>query len=205
VERHMMNDKDIELKARRHTTRWINVRIHWLQNFNYSNSCQKHICRIKTVEHIIEVKTASQNTEQEVKIWWWIMSLLEWYGAEGMSSDETSVEGMEIIYHIKILLWRCNIDKYLDCIDSECQQPAQELFSRSGSRPTKRIHCGENLISTCNAIPGLPIELYDTEWLKELDEDYRQLTLCILCEQFEWMNIWMKSQESKKGDGGSGQ
>ena len=79
---------------------------------------------------MIEVKTAAKNAETEVKIWQWLLSLLQWYGAEGMSSDETSVEGLEVVYRVKILLWRRNIDKYLDLVDFECKQPVQALFSR---------------------------------------------------------------------------
>jgi|ERR1700685_528616 hypothetical protein len=55
---------------------------------------------------MIEVKTASQNAKTEVKIWQWLLSLLQWYGAEGMGSDETSVEDREIVYRVKVLLWR---------------------------------------------------------------------------------------------------
>jgi hypothetical protein len=90
------------------------------------------------VERMTEVKTANQNAETEVKIWQWLLSLLQWYGAEGMSSDETSVEGLEVVYRVKILLWRRNIDKYLDLVDFERKQPVQALFSRSGAKPMKR-------------------------------------------------------------------
>ena len=71
---------------------------------------------------------ATQNTESEVKIWQWLLSFLQWFGAEGMSSDKTSVEGIEIAYHVKILLWCCNIDEYIDLMDGECKLPAQAIF-----------------------------------------------------------------------------
>lgn len=149
------------------------------------------------------MKTATQNADAEVKIWRWLLSLLQWYGAEGMSSDETSAEGMEIVYRVKILLWRRNIDKYMDLIDGERKQPEQAIFSRSGARPTQRIRAESNSISDRKAIPGLPSELYDGDWLKQLDDHYRQVTLCVSREQFEWMNIRIKSKGwgGKAGDG----
>jgi hypothetical protein len=153
---------------------------------------------------MIEVKAASQNAETEVKIWQWLLSLLQWYGAEGMSSDETSVEDQEIVYRVKVLLWRRNIDKYLDLVDFERKQPTQVLFSRSGARPVKRTRAEENAISDRKAIPGLPIELYDAEWLQELDEHYRQITLCVSREQFQWMNIRIKSKGGGAGSDGNG-
>jgi hypothetical protein len=147
------------------------------------------------VERVIEVKSADQNAEKEQKIWRWLLSLLQWYGAEGMSSDETSVEGMETVYRVKILVWRRNIDKYLDYIDCERKLPTQALFSRSGARPVKRIRAEDNLISSHSAVPGLPDELYDAEWLQEQDEHYRKVTLCVSREQFEWMNIRVKYRD----------
>jgi hypothetical protein len=136
-----------------------------------------------------------------VEIWQWLLALLNWYGAEGMSSDETSAENMETIYRVKILVWRRNIDKYLDCIDNERKLPHQELFSRSGSTPTKRVRSEDGLISTRDAIPGLPSELYDAKWLEDKDERYRRLTLCVSREQFEWMDIQMKSRSRQDGGG----
>lgn len=147
------------------------------------------------MERVIEVKSADQNAEKEQKIWRWLLSLLQWYGAEGMSSDETSVEGMETVYRVKILVWRRNIDKYLDYIDCERKLPTQALFSRSGARPVKRIRAEDNLISSHSAVPGLPDELYDAEWLQEQDEHYRKVTLCVSQEQFEWMNIRVKYRD----------
>src|SRR5882762_1632341 len=95
---------------------------------------QKYRRWLKIVERIIEVK--AQQTDNEVEIWRWLLALLNLYGAEGMSLDETDVEGMETVYRVKILVWRRNIDKYLDCIDNERKLPHQALFSRSGSKPT---------------------------------------------------------------------
>ena len=88
------------------------------------------------MERVIEVKAAGQNNKEEI-IWRWLLALLQWYGAEGMSLDETSVEGLEVVYHIKNLLWYWNIDKYLDLVDLECKQPVQALFSCSGAKPMK--------------------------------------------------------------------
>lgn len=134
----------------------------------------------------------TQKSKKEVDIWKWLLALLDLYGAEGMSSDETAVEGMETVYRVKILVWRRNIDKYLDCIDDERKLPNQALFSRSGSKPVKRIRSDDAPDSTRDPVPGLPVELYNANWLEDQDDCYRRLTLCVSREQFQWMNIRMQ-------------
>src|ERR1700722_8923411 len=57
---------------------------------------------------------------------------------EWLTLNQSSVEGLEVVYRVKILLWHRNIDKYLDLVDFERKQPAQALFSRSGAKPMKR-------------------------------------------------------------------
>jgi len=158
---------------------------------------QKYRRRLKIVERIIEVK--AQQTDNEVEIWRWLLALLNLYGAKGMSLDETDVEGMETVYRVKILVWRRNIDKYLNCIDNERKLPHQALFSRSGSKPTKRIRSEDGPVSMRDAVPGLPTELYNAKWLEDTDERYRRLTLCVSREQFKWMNIRI---QSRGGPGG---
>jgi hypothetical protein len=83
----------------------------------------------------------TQKSKKEVDIWKWLLALLDLYGAKGMSSDETAVEDMEIVYWVKILVWHRNIDKYLDCIDDEQTLPNQALFSHSGSKSIRVILC----------------------------------------------------------------
>ena len=135
---------------------------------------------------------ATQNAKSEVKIWQWLLSLLQWFRSEGMSSDETSVEAMEIAYHVKIPLWHHNIDEYMDLIDGECKLPAQAIFLRSRARPVQCIRGKGQLISVQDVILGLPSELYNASWLRQLDNHYCQVTLCVTQKQFEWMDIQIK-------------
>ena len=50
----------------------------------------------------MEHREAMANHSSDLKEWNHILDTLEWYGREGMSSDESEVEE---IYHPKLLPW----------------------------------------------------------------------------------------------------
>jgi hypothetical protein len=113
---------------------------------------------------------------------------------------ESSVEGMQTVYRVKILVWRRNIKDYLNLIDSQCMQIGQQVCRTSGKTPTPRIRTGDLLKSTHDPVVGLPAELYDEEWFKTLDENYRQLTLSVSKEQFKLLKIRVKKRAGDHGD-----
>jgi len=45
--------------------------------------------------------------------------LLEYLGPKGMSSEDTCMEGLEVVYRVHILGWHHNIEKVLNLIDSQ--------------------------------------------------------------------------------------
>ena len=141
---------------------------------------------------MIIIKSEEKNEKGDLAVWKWLLDLIQWYRTEGMSSDESSVEGMQTVYRVKILVWRRNIDEYLKLIDNQRMQIGQQICHTSGKTPTPRIRTGDLLESTHNPVIGLLAELYDEEWFKALDENYRQLTLSVSKEQFKFLKICVK-------------
>jgi hypothetical protein len=142
----------------------------------------------------------------DLEIWEWLQEMLEWYGQEGMSSDETDYEGLEVVYRVKVLPWRRDVSGYLDIIDRECKLEDQMIYSRAGSKPTKCIRGDNHPTSNREALMGLPSTLYDSEWLDNLSQRKRA-TLCISKERFEWLAIKLqdagvpRNREGKKRRG----
>jgi hypothetical protein len=129
--------------------------------------------------------------------------MLEWYGQDGMSSDETDYEGLEVVYRVRILPWRRDVTGYLDIIDRERKLPDQMVYSRAGSKPTKRVRADHHPESTRKAPKGLPSTLYDRGWLEGLSK-HKQSALAISREQFEWLEIELRRRGvpyDKKGKG----
>lgn len=143
------------------------------------------------VERVIELKAASGDLDGDLKVWKWLGELLKWYGQDGMSSEDTSVEGEETVYRVKILLWRRDIEKYLNIIDRQ-RIVDNDIYTNRGSKPAKRIRSRDNPISTRAPVPELPRSLYEDIWFTEVDDDYRQLTLSVSQEQFDWLNIQVR-------------
>jgi hypothetical protein len=149
---------------------------------------------------MIVIKSKEKDEKGDLAVWKWLLDLMQWYGAEGMSSDESSVQGMQTVYRVKILVWRRNIEEYLKLIDNQRMQIEQQICHTSGKMPTPRIRTGDLLKSTHDPVVGLPAELYDEEWFKMLDENYRQLTLSVSKEQFTFLKIRVKKRAGDHSD-----
>lgn len=118
-----------------------------------------------------------------------------------MSSEESDMEGMEIVYRVKVLVWRRDIKRYLEIIDNERIFEADSIFSASGSKPIKRVRNDDEddetmLASSRKPVIGLPVELYNPHYLKEMGDQY-ELTLNVSKEQFRWIKISVKSAKGE--------
>lgn len=151
---------------------------------------------MQILERVIEVKAADNDKDKDLGIWRWLMKVLARYGSDGMSSDETETDGSEIVYRVKMLIWRRNVDEYIDMIDNE-RTLAKEIFSGSGAKPTPRTRSAGNPISTHHAPKGLPIALLDPDWLEEVNGDYRQLMLSVSKDDFPWISFTPEQRTRK--------
>ena len=69
----------------------------------------------------------------EIKIWEWLNKVLDFFGVDGMSSEESEEENNRTVFWVKIMYWRRDMVKYLDLIDAQRQQ-VPGLFSNAGSK-----------------------------------------------------------------------
>ena len=105
--------------------------------------------------------------------WTWLKELLEHLQAEGMSSDESDVDGYLIAYRVKTTPWRHpDISLYMERIDN--------------TKPVERIR-DDTLISTRPHANGLPEVVYDPEWIWQRTND---MPLRVSEEPFRWLG-WM--------------
>jgi hypothetical protein len=134
------------------------------------------------------VKAADNDQDGDVHVWEWLLELLHRYGSDGMSSDETDTDGTGTRYRVKLLVWRRNVDEYVDMIDDERKLSA-DIFPGSGAKPVKRLRSPQNLESSRLPPPDLPTALFDPDWFEEVDDDYRQITLNVSREDFRWIEF----------------
>ncbi|KAF9233010.1 hypothetical protein BU15DRAFT_66944 [Melanogaster broomeanus] len=111
----------------------------------------------------------------DVASWQWLHRLIKTLGEHGMSSEESSVEnGVENVLRVKQMEWWRNIDHELEIIDREHVLDS-DIFSAQGSKPLPRKRAMDNPPTSRNSVNGLPLALYDIQFLASdsLDETQR--------------------------------
>ena len=145
---------------------------------------------------MIEVKAADGDADGDLYIWKWLLELILKYGSDGMSSDDTDTNSTGTRYRVKILVWRRHLDSYVQMIDNE-RKLSKDVFPAAGANFTNRLQSAENLKSERQAPCGLPVALFDTDWLEEVNDDYHQLVLNVSKEDF----LWIKFQPEQREEG----
>ena len=134
------------------------------------------------------VKTSAKDEDGDLGVWKWLQDVLLRYQADGMSSDDTDTDGTGTIYRVKILVWRRNIDQYVQMIDDERKWSA-DIFSGSGAKSVTRVRSPENPKSSRRPPGELPTTLFNHNWLEDADDDYCQITLGVSKEDFPWIEF----------------
>ena len=126
----------------------------------------------------------------DVSAWQWMEQLLRHLGEDGMSSDESDIEGElnTTVFRVKTMPWRRNINKELNIIDKQWVKD-KDLFSPRGSKPGPRIRHYRNPPSDRRHVSNLPREFYDNDWFEEQDPNDRRFTVDPSKEKFKWMRI----------------
>jgi hypothetical protein len=133
------------------------------------------------------IRIKEEDRALDLGIGQWLESLVIGLGEEGMSSDESDTDeqtGTEVFYANKII-WRKNVEGEMDMIDEQ-RKNDKELFSRKGSRPTRRLRPSNAKESRRDPPTGLFRAMYKKEWL-EKHKDKRSLD--IRKGNFDWMKI----------------
>jgi hypothetical protein len=126
----------------------------------------------------------------DVKIWEWLLQLIQYLGADGMSSEESGVEvndeGIaQKVYRVKIMPWRRNINQELAIIDKARLQD-KDLYSEAGAKPVPRKRSEQNEASSRQPVCDLPRSFYDDSWFDRLNANFRDCTLRVSKKQFHW-------------------
>ena len=152
------------------------------------NMQQRFCSRLTIVERVIKVKASDKDQDGDLHVWKWLHNLLLQYQADGMSSDDTDTDRIGTIYWVKILVWHCNIDQYVQMIDNE-QRWLANIFSGLGAKPVTHIQSLKNPKSNHHPPGELPITLFDADWLEDVDDDYHQIMLEVSKDNFPWIEF----------------
>jgi hypothetical protein len=141
---------------------------------------------------IIGEKIEEDDRDKDLEAWRWLRDIIERLGVNGMSSEEsdveTNAEGLErVVYNVKLLVWRRDIEEELEIIDKCCQYA--KANGTRGTTPHERRRRARNRQSNRDPVPGLPEILYDKEWLQKQSRQYRELTLRVSKEEFQWLKL----------------
>ncbi|GJJ15451.1 hypothetical protein Clacol_009729 [Clathrus columnatus] len=152
---------------------------------------KKYERRVHIVEQTILYK--EDHSDNDICEWEWLLDVLKKLTPSGMSSKESNdSNSLQTIYRVKIMPWRHNIDNELSIINGE-RRSEMAGFSPKGSLLVPQIHQG-NLVSKRKPMTHLPRVFYDDEWYNLAASDIRERTLCVLWEQFEWLELMVGSQ-----------
>ena len=119
--------------------------------------------------------------------WKWLKSVLVRLGHDGMSSEESDVDGddVEVTYRPRVVPWRRNIENELKIIDDEYRRIARTQ-NRRGPQPSRRMRDRRNAVSQRDPVCGLPYIFYDEDWLRTKTGRYVRHTLKLSTETFKW-------------------
>ncbi|KAL5537306.1 hypothetical protein ACEPAF_1129 [Sanghuangporus sanghuang] len=127
--------------------------------------------------------------DRDVSPWNFLYNVLMAYGVEGMSSDESedsSVGARRTIYHVKVLAWRKDIDKYLDFIDAHHIY----IVSKRGTPGRTDRRRDHTFASDRGAKPELPRSFYDEMWLDGPAPKQAMIKMTVSKKNFEWLRIF---------------
>ena len=77
-------------------------------------------------------------------------------------------------------------------IDNE-KKVSVVIFPGKRAKSMKRLRSADNQKSTRLPPPVLPAAIFDPEWLEEVDDDYRQVTLNVPKEDFPWIEYMTRT------------
>lgn len=112
--------------------------------------------------------------------------MLDWYGPEGMSSEDSEVEDGYLGARVKVLPWRRDIRNYLDYIDRHRFDGT--VYSNYGSKPMPRTR-RKYIESSREAVTGLPRSFYDQEWLGRRGDEQATVLINISKVKFAWKEL----------------
>lgn len=100
------------------------------------------------------------------------VEMLERFGIQGMSSDESDRDGAQLQYKIRLPMWRNKkVTNWLRALDAAYNKlrASEDSSSTRGAQPHVRTPARDGFTSTSRKfVSGLPINAYDENWLSSL-------------------------------------
>ena len=187
IEERMATERDLVEKAARAGTRRRAVsRLKDVAELLFlTKNWQRYERRVEVLVRIVEIKRDEQ--AKDLRIWEWLLELVQTLGEGGVSSDESGVDERtgEAIYRVNRLPWRREMSKEMEYVDT--QRKDGHLFSKKGSKPVPRHRNGGG-VSRRPDLEGLPKALYDKGWYKDLPKRFRE-RFKFSEKGFKWMTI----------------
>src|SRR5262245_23771102 len=188
-ERMEKEKKEAAAKARRLSRRRM-VKFHKCVTRRMTNTDpQKYAGRVEVAELVIKVKRAKE--DEDVKVWEWMLRLLQTLRADGMSSDETDKEEGHDIYRVRIMPWRREgVVHVMDVLDAQ-KLKNSKLSKAQRARPVKRLRGTEaQRISSRRYVNNLPRPLYNAEWL---NVPANSVVVEVSKDMFEWVQVLVRN------------
>lgn len=151
-------------------------------------------------EKICKFKAETVATFEEQERWKKASEALAHLTAGGMSSDESEVEEdtHQSVLKASVLLWRRDLDTFLDAIDSYRYEDGG-AFAEAGSVPQRRKRSSRSSasmgghavadgvrVSERSPVKGLPSSFYDQMWLARQSQGWVKSVLCPLDIPWDW-------------------
>jgi hypothetical protein len=141
---------------------------------------------VKLVTETIACKR--QEKAADTGNWKWLKIMLETYGQDGTSSDESDREGaIETAYYAKAMPWRRNIENELKLVDDENRRLATTQVRRGAKPVTRQRRSG--IVSTRDPVARLPIDCYDERWIATKSDLFIRKTLKVSNERLMWREL----------------
>jgi hypothetical protein len=134
----------------------------------------------------------AQDTGDDNTTWNWIVSLLTTLGIDGMSSDESDVEGIQMVYCVCVHIYqRAEATKVMEMIDSVTLADWMRVGHMRGQPPRIQRRETDNPDSRQEAPKKMPRALYNNMWLSALTPQ-KVVALQVSKEAFKWLDIAME-------------
>ena len=142
---------------------------------------------MKIIERVIERK--KESGAPDLEHWYWLQSLFEGLGEEGVSSDESDFDAdtAQEVYYVRDMEWRADISDEITIVERQ-RKADLDIFGKQGAKPVVRLRGGKRGKSTRDAPEGLAKALYNRTWIRDMPSTKRK-KFKVSGEKFEWRKL----------------
>lgn len=136
---------------------------------------------------ICRMKLVLKDPDDDMAAWQFVFDVLTRLGLAGMSSDESDEDSKgRPLFHVKVLAWRKDIDKFLDFVDAHRNDPG--VFDPRGSKYCFERKRDKEYHSNREPVHCLPRSFYDEAWLTKPGKQ-EMILMDVSKEHFRWKDL----------------